>query len=415
MSGTLNTIAQVACLIGLGFVVGFSVALFLVRRAKGQMSDVFTSLATQVLQDNSETFVQMAKGELEKTQVAAEGDLAQRQLTIKSLVDPLKEQLEKYQQRLQQNETAQASAVSAVETEVKLLSQESKSLATETQQLRMVLKSNQARGRWGEETLHRVVEAAGMSPHCDFYEQTQSGNKKPDLIVRLPGDRSIIVDAKVPDLDFLTALDTADATKRSEVLALHARKLRAAIDLLADRDYPSEFKNALDYVVLFVPAESLFSAALEGDPDLIVWAAAKHILLATPASLIALLASVSVSWQQYKQTENTREIAEAARELYKRVVTFTDHFENIRDGLEKAGEAFNRSVGSYEWKVRPAGERIQTLRAAVGEKQLADIRPLDSTLSLPPTSASQTIAPNNEPGGANDSNGEGEGEPKAAA
>lgn len=411
MNNTVNTMAPVVyLLIGFAFLLGLGIAVCLVRRAKTQMSDHFTSLATQVLQNNSKTFVQIAKGELEKTQVAAESDLAQRQHAIKSLIDPLKEQLENYQQRLQQNETAQASAVSAVETQVKLLSQDSKSLAAETQQLRMVLKSSQARGRWGEETLRRVVEAAGMSAHCDFTEQTQSGDKKPDLIVRLPGDRVIIVDAKVPDLDFLTALDTADAMKRTEALALHAAKLKAAINALADREYPREFSNALDYVVLFVPAESLFSAALEGDPDLIVWAAAKHILLATPASLIALLRSVSVSWQQYAQTENTRAIAEAARELYARVVTFTDHFENIHDGLEKASEAFNKSVGSYGRMVRPAGERIQKLRAAVGEKQLADIKPLGSTLRLPPASASRRIATNYEHGAANDSNGVGEGE-----
>jgi DNA recombination protein RmuC len=408
MNNTVNTIAPVAyLLIGFAFLLGLGITLFLVRRIKTQMSDHFRSLATQVLQNNSKTFVQIAKGELEKTQVAAEGDLAQRQLAIKSLVDPLKEQLEKYQQRLQQNETAQASAVSAVETEVKLLSQESKLLATETQQLRMVLKSSQARGRWGEETLRRVVEAAGMSAHCDFTEQTQSGDKKPDLIVRLPGDRVIIVDAKVPDLDFLTALDTADTTKRTETLAAYATKLRATIKALADRDYPSEFPDALDYVVLFVPAESLFSAALEGDPNLIIWAAAKRILLATPASLIALLRSISVCWQQHAQTENTRAIAEAAQDLYTRVATFTEHFENIRDGLEKAGEAFNKSVGSYERMVRPAGERIQNLRAIVGEKELADVKPLDSALRLPPTSATQTVATNYERRGANDSNGSG--------
>ena len=157
----------------------------------------------------------------------------------------------------------------------------------------MVLKSNQARGRWGEETLRRVVEAAGMSAHCDFSEQTQEGEAKPDLIVRLPGDRVIIVDAKVPDLDFLNALEAADPMKRAESLAAHAAKLKATIKALADRDYPRQFPNALDYVVLFVPAESLFSAALEGDHDLIVWAAEKRILLATPASLIALLRSVA--------------------------------------------------------------------------------------------------------------------------
>ena len=392
MSDTVNTIAPVAyLLIGLAFVLGLGVALFLVRRSKAQMSDHFRSLATQVLENNSKTFVQIAKGELEKAQLAAEGDLAQRQQAIKSLVEPLEEQLKNYQQLLQQNETEQASVIGGVKTQLELLSQQSQSLAAETQQFRMVLKSSQARGRWGEETLRRVVEAAGMSAHCDFTEQTQSEDKKPDLIVRLPGDRVIIVDAKVPDLDFLTALDTADTTKRAYALAAHAGKLKATIKALADREYPREFPNALDYVVLFVPAESLFSAALEGDPDLIIWAAAKRILLATPASLLALLGSVSVSWQQHAQTENTRAINEAAQDLYARVATFTAHFEKIRDGLEKAGEAFNKSVGSYEKMVRPAGERIQKLRAAVGEKELADVKPLDSTLRLPPMSAAREI------------------------
>jgi DNA recombination protein RmuC len=371
-------------LIGLAFVLGLGVALFLARQVKGQMSDHFKSLSLDILQSNSKTFVDLAKGELEKAQLSAEGDLAQRQQAIKTLVEPLKQQLETYQQRLQQSETAQASTLGEVKKQMELLSQQSQSLAAETQQFRMVLRSSQARGRWGEETLRRVIEAAGMSAHCDFTEQTQSDDKKPDLIVRLPGDRFIIVDAKVPELDFLTALDSADTTKRAEALGAHAAKLKATIKALADRDYPSQFPNALDHVVLFVPAESLFSAALEGDHDLIIWAAAKRILLATPASLIALLRSVSVCWQQYAQTENTRAIAEAAQDLYARVATFTEHFENIRDGLEKAGEAFNKSVGSYERMVRPAGEKIQKLRAAVDEKELADVRPLDSTLRLPP-------------------------------
>jgi DNA recombination protein RmuC len=227
-----------------------------------------------------------------------------------------------------------------------------------------------------------------MSAHCDFTEQTQEGENRPDLVVRLPGERVIIVDAKVPDLDFLSALDTADTARRGELLAAHAAKLKATIKALADRDYPSLFPNALDYVVLFVPAESLFSAALEGDQELIVWAAGKKILLATPASLIALLRSVSVSWQQHAQTANAQKIAEAAQELFTRVVKFTEHFEKIRGGLERANSAFNDAVGSYERMVKPSGERIQKLRAASGEKELADVQPLDATLRLPPGNSS---------------------------
>jgi DNA recombination protein RmuC len=248
----------------------------------------------------------------------------------------------------------------------------------------MVLHSNQARGRWGEETLRRVVEVAGMSAHCDFTEQAQSDDKKPDLIVHLPGDRIIIVDAKVPDLDFLNAVDTAEPAKRADALAAHATKLKTTIKALADRDYPSQFPNALDYVVLFMPAESLFSAALEGDRDLMVWAQSKRIILATPSSLIAILRSVSLSWHQHAQTENAQAIAEAAQQFFERVVTFTEHLGKIGAGLETANKAFNQAVGSYESRIKPSGEKLLKLGGGTPGKELADMQPLDTTLRLPP-------------------------------
>jgi DNA recombination protein RmuC len=353
-------------------------------KALGDLRSAFKSLSVDTLRELQPQFIERVTETVGKLQEAAKGDLAQRQEAIKTLVEPLKQQLETYQKRLQQAETAQAGTLGEVKKQLEALSQQSQTLAQETQQFRMVLKSSQARGRWGEETLRRVVEAAGMSAHCDFSEQTKEGDAKPDLVVRLPGDRFIIVDAKVPELDFLSALESADATRRAESLAAHATKLKATIKALADRDYPSQFPNALDYVVLFLPAESLFSAALEGDHELIVWAAQKRILLATPASLIALLRSVSVSWQQHAQTENAQKIAEAAQEFYARVVKFTKHFENIRAGLERANDAFNDALGSYDRMVRPSGERLAELGGAAPGKELADVQPLDSALRLPP-------------------------------
>jgi len=353
-------------------------------KALSDLREAFKALSADALKQTAPEFLRLAEQSFGKLQESARGDLAQRQESIKTLVEPLKQQLEVYQKRLQQNETAQAATLGEVKKQLETLAQSSQSLAQETQQFRMVLHSNQARGKWGEETLRRVVEAAGMSAHCDFTEQTQSGENRPDLIVRLPGDRFIIVDAKVPDFDFLNALESADDTKRAEALAAHAAKLKATIKALADRDYPRQFPNALDYVVLFVPAESLFSAALEGDHDLIIWAAEKRILLATPASLIALLRSVSVSWQQHAQTENAQKIAEAAQEFYSRVVKFTEHFEKIRAGLERANTAFNDAAASFQTRVRPAGERLAELGGANSAKELADIQPLDSTLRLPP-------------------------------
>jgi DNA recombination protein RmuC len=354
------------------------------EKALADLRDAFKALSAEALKQTAPEFLRLAEQSFGKFQETAKGDLAQRQEAIKTLVEPLKLQLETYQKRLQQSETTQSSALGEVRKQLETLAQSNQSLAQETLQFRMVLKSNQARGRWGEETLRRVVEAAGMSAHCDFTEQTQADDKKPDMIVRLPGNRVIIVDAKVPDLDFLSALETADPAKRAESLAAHAAKLKGTIKSLADRDYPRQFPNALDYVVLFVPAESLFSAALEGDHDLIVWAAEKRILLATPASLIALLRSVAVSWQQHKQTENAQKIAEAAQELFERIVTFASYLDKIRGGLDTANKAFNQAVGSYESRVKPSGEKLQKLGGTQAGKELPDIQPLDSTLRLPP-------------------------------
>jgi DNA recombination protein RmuC len=347
-------------------------------KALADLRQAFQALSADALRQNNPQFLQLASQTFAKLQETAKGDLS-------SLVQPLKAQLDMYQQRLQQSESTQSTALGEVKKQLESLAQNSQTLSSETLQLRRVLSSNQARGRWGEETLRRVVEAAGMSPHCDFTEQNQVDDKKPDLIVHLPGDRVIIVDAKVPDLDFLQAIDSADTVKRAQALAQHADKLKETIRDLAKKNYPAIYANALDYVVLFVPAESLFSAALEADHDLIVWAAQRQIMLATPTSLIALLRAVSVSWQQHAQTENAREIAATAQELFNRVAKFTEHFEKIRTGLERANSSFNDAVGSYERMVRPSGEKLLKLGGGAAVKDLPEIPPLDATLRLPPT------------------------------
>jgi DNA recombination protein RmuC len=338
------------------------------EKAIGDLREAFKAMSADALKQSAPEFLRLAEQSFETLRAKAKGDLTERQEAIKTLVEPLKQQLETYQQRLQQSETAQSGVLGEVKKQLESLTQTNQSLASETAQFRSVLTNNQARGKWGE----------------DFTEQTATSENRPDLVVKLPGDRFIIVDAKVPDFDFLTALESAEPVKRAEALAAHAAKLKGTIKALADRDYPRQFPNALDYVVLFVPAESLFSAALEGDHDLIVWAAEKRILLATPASLIALLRSVSVSWQQHAQTENAQKIAEAAQELFVRVVTFTEHLEKIRGGLDTANRAFNQAVGSYESRIKPSGEKLQKLGGGTGGKDLAELPPLDATLRLPP-------------------------------
>jgi len=354
------------------------------EKALHELKQSFAGLSADALKQNGPEFLRLANETFTRFQESAKGDLSLREQRIESLVKPLEDQLKVYQARLQQSESLQSTALGEVRRQVDQLSTHSQTLSSETHRLRAVLSSNQARGRWGEETLRRVVEASGMSAHCDFVEQVREGDSKPDLIVRLPGDRVIIVDSKVPDLEFLAAVDSEEEGRRNAALAEHAAKMKTTIKALADRDYPAQFNNALDHVVLFVPAESLFSAALEGDRDLIVWAAERHILLATPASLIALLRSVAVSWQVHEQSQNAQQIAEAAQTLYERVNRFVEHFERIRDGLGKATKAYDDAVGSYERMVRPSGERLARLGGGVESKTLPEIRPLDSTLRLPP-------------------------------
>lgn len=355
------------------------------EKALRDLREAFAAMSADALKRLQPDFLQLANETLAKFNEGAKGDLARRQEAIATLVKPLEEQLKVYQQRLAQSETTQAAMLGEVSKHLTTLAQQSTTLSTETIQLRRVLSSGQARGRWGEETLRRVVEAAGMSAHCDFVEQARAEDGKPDLVVKLPGDRVIIVDAKVPDLDFLHALGATDEMKRGELLKTHAEKLRGTIKALAERDYPRLFPNALDHVILFLPAESLFSAALEGDRDLIVWAAQRRITLATPASLIALLRSVSASWLHHEQTVNAREIADAAAELFTRVATFTRHFDSIRAGLERATNAYNDAVGSFDRSVRPSGERVLKLGVDSGGKALAEPVLVSEALRVMPT------------------------------
>ncbi len=357
----------------------------------------FAGLSAEALKQNGPEFLRLANETFTRFQESAKGDLSLREQRIESLVKPLEDQLKAYQARLQQSDSLQSTALGEVRRQVEELSTHSQTLSSETHRLRAVLSSNQARGRWGEETLRRVVEASGMSAHCDFVEQVREGDSKPDLIVRLPGQRVIIVDSKVPDLEFLAAVDSEEEGRRNAALAEHAAKMKSTIKALADRDYPAQFNNALDHVVLFVPAESLFSAALEGDRDLIVWAAERHILLATPASLIALLRSVAVSWQAHEQSQNAQQIAEAAQTLYERVNRFVEHFERIRDGLSKATKAYDDAVGSYERMVRPSGERLARLGGGVDSRTLPEIQTLDTSLRQAPENR-LPLAPSKELG-----------------
>jgi DNA recombination protein RmuC len=361
-------------------------------RALADLRSAFSNLSVDALQRQGPEFMKLAESALSRFQQESRGDYSVREERFATLLKPLEEHLAAYQTRLHQAENSQNTLLTQVNNHLEQLSSQNQALAGETERLRQVLHSNQARGRWGEETLRRVVEVAGLSSHCDFEVQVQDADKRPDLVIRLPGNRLLLIDSKVPDLDFLDGLQTSDLVRRAQVLSLHARKLRETIRGLSAKNYPGQFPQAMPDVILFLPAESLFSAALEADRDLLIWAAERRILLATPASLIGLLRAVALSWMQQEQSQNAREIGEAARQLQGRVQKFLEHFARIRDGLLRAGKAYDEAVGSYERMVRPAGERLERLGGGLPQKALPLVDPLDITLRVAPESTSAETA-----------------------
>jgi DNA recombination protein RmuC len=294
---------------------------------------------------------------------------------VKALVDPLMVEIRASLEGVNSSVGKQGDALAGVRERMESLSKATEALATETNDFTMVLKSAAHRGRWGEQTLRRVVEAAGMSPHCDFAEQMSQDDKRPDLVVKLPGNRCVIIDSKVPELD--AAQLAAGAPNRAETLKEHAAKLRQTIRALAQRDYPATIGKeqgltAYDKVILFLPAESLLSTALEADNDLVIEAGEHGILLATPATLIGFLGAINLAWKEQAQAENSREIAEAANLLYERVCVFLDHFSKVGKGLDDAAKAFNKAVSSYQLRLRPAGDKLAELGIG-GEASLPEI------------------------------------------
>lgn len=351
-----------------------------------QQRGVFQVLGAQALQETQPILLERVKELFATLSEGNRGDLDRRHESIATLLKPLEEQLRTHQERLAQAEQSQSRALSEVRLQLEQMTRTGDQLARETEQFRGVLRSGTSRGRWGEETLRRVVEAAGLSPHCDFEEQFVAGESRPDLVVHLPGDRHIVVDAKVPELDNLD--DGQDPSQRSARALAHARALRETVKSLAERRYPENIPGSLDHVVLFLPAESLFSIALEGDPDLLVWAAQRHILLATPTSLIALLRSVALGWQYWSQSENTRQIAQSTRELMDRLQIFAGHLERIHKGLETAGSAWNQASASWRSRVLPAGRRVLELGGGAAESSLSP---------LPPSSLSAAVVEDLDP------------------
>lgn len=333
-----------------------------VEDSRAQLEQVFNTLSGQALRENSAAFLQLAKETLSQFHVLARNDLESKEKAVEALVAPLREALEKTREQIHHMEKERREAYGSLSKYLETLTQTQQLLQTETRNLVQALRRPEVRGQWGELTLRRLAELAGMVEHCDFYEQeqrdTEQGRMRPDMVVRLPGGREIVVDVKTPLDAYLSAVEAPDEAARRRYLEDHARKLRARVRELAAKAYWNQFKRAPDFVVLFIPGDQFLAAALDQDPGLLEEALAQRIVPTTPTSFVALLRAVAFGWRQEQLAANAERVRDAAEELYNRLATFTEHLAKLGRSLGATVSDYNKAVGSFEAKVLPAARRF---------------------------------------------------------
>jgi DNA recombination protein RmuC len=354
----------------------------LLEEATEKLTDAFGALSSEALKSNNTAFIELAKSTFETIQAQATGDLESRQVAIDGLVNPLKEALERYEKQVNEMEKSRQTAYGSLEEQLRSLSSTSQQLQKETGSLVTALRNPQVRGCWGEMTLRRAAELAGMSEYCDFAEQesftTETGRLRPDMIVNLPAGRRIVVDAKVPLQAFLDSAAATNEDERKAQLARHAQLVRVHVAQLASRAYSDQFDFSPEIVVLFLPGESFFAAALEQDHTLIEDAMERKVVLATPTTLIALLRAIAYGWRQEQMAKNAQAISDLGKQLYDRIRTFVGHFENVGGSLGRAVDAYNKATGSLESRVLSSARRFKELGAATGD-EIVEIEPVDES------------------------------------
>lgn len=352
------------------------------ERSETRLTDTFKALSGDALKSNNEAFLQLARATLDKYQEGAKTDLEQKRKDVETVVKPITESLEKVNAQIQELEKIRARDYGSLTENLRSLKAEAEALNAETRNLGNALRKPMVRGRWGEIQLERVVELAGMMDHVDFHRQatteTEDGRLRPDLVVHLPGGKTIVIDAKAPIESYLAAHEERDEARARELMKQHARAVKNHVTKLSEKSYWNQFVATPEFVVMFLPGENFFSAALEQDPSLIEEGVKDQIIIATPSTLIALLKAVAFGWRQEKIAESAQEIKNLGRSLYERLSTLAEHFGKVGNNLDRAIGAYNDAVGSLETRVLPAARRFQELEVTTVEA-IDEVKPVEKS------------------------------------